>query len=223
MEVGLYQGSALSLFLFAVVLDELSKSIQGIVLWCLLFADDIVLLAESKHSLNAKLEEWRAALEGKGLKISRSKIEYLYCDFSGAGDGEDSRINIEGQVVLHETKFKYLGSFVQSDGEIDSDVAHRVQVGWCKWKVASGVLCDKRFPVKLKGKFYRVAIRPAMLYGTDYWAIKKLQARKLEVAEMGMLRWMCGHTRLDKIRNKVFRDRIGVASISDKIREGKLR
>ncbi|MFS8031457.1 hypothetical protein Hanom_Chr17g01546151 [Helianthus anomalus] len=62
-----------------------------------------------------------------------------------------------------------------------------------------------------------------MLYGTDCWAIKKIHARKLDVAEMRMLRWMCGHTRLDKIRNEVFRVRLGVACISDKIREGRLR
>ncbi|MFS7921034.1 hypothetical protein Hanom_Chr03g00231861 [Helianthus anomalus] len=49
------------------------------------------------------------------------------------------------------------------------------------------------------------------------------RTRKLEVAEMRMLRWMCGHTRLDKIRNEVFRVRLGVAGISDKIREGRLR
>ena len=62
-----------------------------------------------------------------------------------------------------------------------------------------------------------------MLYGTDYWAIKTTQARKMEVAEMRMLRWMCGYTRLDKIRNEIIRVRLGVASISDKIKEGRLR
>ncbi|KAJ0617179.1 putative RNA-directed DNA polymerase [Helianthus annuus] len=223
VEVGLHQGSALSPFLFAIVLDELSKSIQESVPWCLLFADDIVLIEESKQSLNERLEEWRVALEGKGLRISRSKTEYLYCDFSGAADEHDTQITIEGQVVPQATKFKYLGSFVQSNGEIDSEVAHRIQAGWCRWRAATGVLCDKRFPDKLKGKFYRVAIRPSMLYGTDCWAIKKIHARKLDVAEMRMLRWMCGHTRLDKIRNEVFRVRLGVACISDKIREGRLR
>ena len=75
----------------------------------------------------------------------------------------------------------------------------------------------------LKGKFYRAAVRPAMLYGTDYWAIKNTQARKLEVADMRMIRWMCGHTRLDKIKNEAIRRRLEVASISDKIREGRLR
>ncbi|KAJ0911461.1 putative cucumisin [Helianthus annuus] len=57
-EVGLHQGSALSLFLFTVVLDELTRSIQETVPWCMLFADDIVLIAETKQSLNDKLEEW---------------------------------------------------------------------------------------------------------------------------------------------------------------------
>ncbi|KAM2895754.1 hypothetical protein FF1_010810 [Malus domestica] len=36
-----------------------------------------------------------------------------------------------------------------------------------KCKSASGVLCDRRRPLKLKGKFYRTAIRPAMLRPTD--------------------------------------------------------
>ena len=198
VEVGLHQGSALSPFLFAVVMDELSKSVQETVPWCLLFADDIVLITESKQSLNMKLEEWRTSLESKGLRISRSKTEYLHCDFSGVGGDEDVQITIDDQVVPQTTKFKYLGSYVQKDGEIDSDVTHRIQVGWCRWRAATGVLCDKRFPAKLKGKFYRVAIRPAMLYGTECWAIKRTQARKLEVAEMRMLRWMCGHTRLAK-------------------------
>ncbi|XP_076892962.1 uncharacterized protein LOC143544855 [Bidens hawaiensis] len=106
--------------------------------WCMLFADDIVLIAESKQDLNMRLEEWRSALESKGLKISRSKTEYLYCDFGGVNDDEDVQIAIEGQEVPQSTKFKYLGSFVQSDGAIDSDVAHRVQAGWCKWRAATG-------------------------------------------------------------------------------------
>jgi len=43
------------------------------------------------------------------------------------------------------------------------------------------------------------------------------------VAKKRMLHWICGHTRLDKIRNEVIRDKIGVASIEDKIREARLR
>ena len=40
----------------------------------MLFANDIVLVAETKVKVNAKLELWREALKSKGLKISRKKL-----------------------------------------------------------------------------------------------------------------------------------------------------
>ncbi|KAD2392888.1 hypothetical protein E3N88_39865 [Mikania micrantha] len=145
------------------------------------------------------------------------------CEARGVAIGLREQRLAHQQEVPKTTKFKYLGSFVQSDEDIDSDVAHRVQAGWNKWRAATTILCDKRFLEKLKGKFYRVAVRPAMMYGSDCRPIKKTQARKLESAEMRMLRWMCGHIRLDRIRNKLIRERLEVVCISDKVREGRLR
>ena len=40
-----------------------------------------------------------------------------------------------------------------------------------------------------------------MLYGTECWAVKKQYGSKMNVAEMRMLRWMCGKTKRDKVRN----------------------
>ncbi|KAM2796144.1 hypothetical protein COP1_007305 [Malus domestica] len=120
-------------------------------------------------------------------------------------------------------RFRYLGSILQKNGELDGDLNHRIQAGWMKWKSASGVLCDRRMPLKLKGKFYRTAIRPAMLYGTECWAVKHQHVHKMGVAEMRMLRWMCGHTRKDKIRNEDIRGKVGVAEIEGKMRENRLR
>ncbi|KAK8948944.1 hypothetical protein KSP39_PZI006086 [Platanthera zijinensis] len=40
---------------------------------------------------------------------------------------------------------------------------------------------------------------------------------------MRMLRWMCGHTRLDKIRNESNRDKTRVAPIAEKMQEARLR
>ncbi|CAN6683009.1 unnamed protein product [Malus baccata var. baccata] len=50
--------------------------------------------------------------------------------------------------------------------------AFQISVFVFVWKSTSGVLCDRRMPLKLKGKFYRTAIRSAMLYGTECWAVK---------------------------------------------------
>ena len=54
--------------------------------------------------------------------------------------------------------------------------------------------------------YYKTVVRPAMMYGAETWAVKKAQEKKLDhVAEMRMLRWMSGVTKLDRIRNERIR------------------
>ena len=121
-------------------------------------------------------------------------------------------MRLDGQEIPMISHFKYLGSIIQKD-EIDSDVNHKIQAGWLKWRSITGVLCDRNIPLWLKGKFYRTAIRPALLYGTECWAIKRYYAQKMSVVEMHMLCWMRGNTMRDKVRNEDIRTKIGVASI----------
>jgi len=59
----------------------------------------------------------------------------------------------------------------------------------------------------LKGKFYRTTVRPAMLYGTECWAVKSQHENQVSVAEMRMFHWMSGKTRHDRIRNDTIRER----------------
>ena len=57
--IEVHQGSTLSYFLFAIVMDEITKSIHENIPWCMLFADDIVLINETKEGVNKKLKLWR--------------------------------------------------------------------------------------------------------------------------------------------------------------------
>ena len=52
---------------------------------------------------------------------------------------------------------------------METEIAQRVGAGWMNWKKCSGVLCDKRMPVKLKGKVYRTVVRPAMWSAVAQW------------------------------------------------------
>ena len=81
-------------------------------------------------------------------------------------------------------------------------------------------MCDRNIPLWLKEKFYRTAIRPTLSYDTECW---KYHAQKMSVVEMCMLRWMCGNTRRDKVRDAEIRTKIDVASIKEKMRENRLR
>ncbi|KAH1251469.1 hypothetical protein GmHk_05G014337 [Glycine max] len=123
----------------------------------MLFADDIVLLGESREELNERLETWRRALETHGFRLSRSKSEYMECKFNKSRRVSNSEVKIGDHIIPQVTRFKYLESVIQDDGEIEGDVNHRIQAGWMKWRKASGVLCDAKVPIKLKGKFYRTA------------------------------------------------------------------
>ncbi|GKD81108.1 retrovirus-related pol polyprotein LINE-1 [Tanacetum coccineum] len=166
VEVGLHQGSAISPYLFTLILDEISQGIQENIPWCMIFADDIVLIAESAEELNNRLESWRKALEDNGLRVSREKTEYLRCDFSRYEVvHQEVDIRIGDRILQPTESFRYLGSVMHKAGRIDEDVTHRIKTGWVKWWAASGVLCERRIPLKLKGKFFRTnyAVTPLFL------------------------------------------------------------
>ncbi|KAK3528565.1 hypothetical protein QTP70_002799 [Hemibagrus guttatus] len=113
VEVGLHQGSALSPFLFAIVMDQLSEEVRQESPWTMMFADDIVICSESREQVEENLERWRFALERRGMKVSRSKTEYM-CVNEREGSGT---VRLQGEEVKKVQEFKYLGSTVQSNGE----------------------------------------------------------------------------------------------------------
>ena len=129
IKIGLHQGSALSPYLFALVMDEVTRDIQGDIPWCMLFADDVVLVDDSRSGVNRKLELWRQTLESKGFSLSRTKTEYMRCGFSTTRHEEEEEVSLDGQVVPQKDTFRYLGSMLQKDGDIDEDVSHRIKVG----------------------------------------------------------------------------------------------
>ena len=77
--------------------------------------------------------------------------------------------------------------------------------------------------LSLKGKFYRTAIRPTLLYGTECWVNKKQYIQKISVIEIRILKWMYGKIKLDKVRNEDIRRQVGIAAIDNKLRENHLR
>ncbi|KAK3508161.1 hypothetical protein QTP70_015360, partial [Hemibagrus guttatus] len=68
VEVGLHQGSALSPFLFAIVMDQLPEEVRQESPWTMMFADDIVICSESREQVEENIERWRFALERRGMK-----------------------------------------------------------------------------------------------------------------------------------------------------------
>ncbi|KAF3656844.1 putative pentatricopeptide repeat-containing protein-like [Capsicum annuum] len=119
-----------------------------------------------------------------------SRYGVLECKFSNISQEDGVIVKLDSQAIQKRESFTYLWFIIQGNGEIDEDVTHRIGAGWLKWRLASGVLCDKKMPLKLKGKLYRVVVRTAMLK--------------------------------DRVSNEIIREKVGVASVENKLREARL-
>ena len=43
----------------------------------------------------------------------------------------------------------------------------RVQAGWNNWRKLTGVLCDKRVPLRVKSRIYKLMVLPTMMCGLE--------------------------------------------------------
>ena len=221
VKVGLHQGSALSPFLFAVVMDVLSEDVRGAMLWDLLFADDLVITAESMEELQERYEAWRECLERGGLRINIRKTEVMLSSREGR---EELHITSgDGGELKQVTSFKYLGSVMSEEGGCDLEVRQRIKAAWAKWREVSGVILDRKVPMKLRMKIYKTVIRPVLLYGAETWALRRKEEGVLERTEMKMLRWILGVSLMERIESDEIRKRVGICKITDKARESRLR
>ena len=67
-------------------------------------------------------------------------------------------VRLDGQDIVKSKSFRYLESLIYKDGEIEEDVNYRIRARWMKWRSVLGILFDCRISIKLKGKFYNIAI-----------------------------------------------------------------
>ena len=185
-------------------------------LYCV--APEVRLLKRNQKSVEGQTD----GMEGRWLKINIKKTVYLRFIVDGNLDG-NSDINIQGENLERMNTFKYLGATLAENGDLDTEMTHRLQSGWKNWKRISGILCDRRISFRVKGKIYNRVVRLAMVYSAETREMKKAQEKKLDVAEMRMLRWMSGVTKLDIIRYEGIRGTTNVGEISKQVQESRLK
>ena len=117
----------------------MSKDGRKGALYVLLYADDLVLMAETIEELEAQFIRWKAAFEGKGLKINQGKTKVVE---SGCGSGS-------GVVVLAKIDpCSMCGKRVK---------VNCVRCNTCKKWVHAWCARVKRVSCKINGNFeYRV-------------------------------------------------------------------
>ena len=106
---------------------------------------------------------------------------------------------------------------------MDNETRTRIKAAWIRWRDVIGVLRDKRMATRLKSLVYKTVVRPVALYGTECRPTTKTTKHLLHVMEIRMLRWTLSFTRFDRIRNTKVRQEIRLTSITEKMRQYRLR
>ena len=75
--IGLHQGSALSPFLFIMLVDTISQDVRTEQPWGLQYADDLAIIDITSKDTQNRLESWKDVLTDNGMKINVAKTEHL--------------------------------------------------------------------------------------------------------------------------------------------------
>ena len=128
--VGLRQGCVLSPLLFITYMNWIDRRSQtsecvrigSFKISRLLFADDLVLLADSESGLQRALDGFAAACDYAGMKISTAKTEVLHLSRKPV----QCSLQVGGVKLKQVEKFKYLGVAFTSDGTQDEEMDIRI-------------------------------------------------------------------------------------------------
>jgi len=77
VKVGMHQGSALSALLLVIITEAISRAFRVALPWELLYADDLVVIAEPEEDLIKRLNEWKNNVENRCMRVNMNKTKVM--------------------------------------------------------------------------------------------------------------------------------------------------
>ena len=103
--------------------------------------------------------------------------------------GGKVNLMLEGQSIEQVKKFKYLGVWITEDGRCGNEI--KCRIGMAKERFGKmRELLTRRLSRSLKKRIIKTVIWAVLLYGSETWAMKQEEIRRLEAVEMWIWRKM---------------------------------
>ena len=110
-------------------------------------------------------------------------------------------------------KFRYLGSLISEDGRCDTEITTRIAISKSNFGKMRKLLTNMSLSVELRVRLLKTYIWSVLLYGCESWTITATMRRKLEAAEMWMLRRMLRVPWTARMTNEEVMRRAGVTRL----------
>jgi len=175
---------------------------------CLLYADDMVLMAEREEDLQRLVNAMHERCLQVGLSVNADKTKVLV--FEREEQMKICNISLNGVLLEQVSEFVYLGSMFERKGSLDCEVERRVSASARIVGCTGKWLRKKVWHKDISMAIYNGMIKPTLLYGAETGVWLNKHKRRVTAAEMRYLRSVCGVTLLDKVRNEEVQRRCGV-------------
>jgi len=186
--IGVKQGCPLSPTLFGIYIDELKAFLREhiqdsdgcylhqVLIYILLFADDIVLLSSSPEGLQRQLDALALFCDLRKLTVNLSKTKIMI--FNGGKKTQDFRFLFKGEEVEITNTYTYLG--VQFSGprfSLRPALQPRINKGYGSLALLERQCFRHHFQdISSKLKLMDTLIRPTVLYGSEIWGPSLLES-----------------------------------------------
>ena len=178
----------------------------------LLYADDLVMLAECEEALQHNLQELNDRLDEWGMKANWQKTRVMRV---GRKHGI-CNVKVNGERVEQVKEMKYLGIMISSDGSMDSKVEQRVgMASRMVGAIPSTVLGRKELSKGTKLIVVNAMVISTLMCGCEAWAMQARHKGRIQAMQMRVLRWIEGVSRLDRVRN--IKSRLGREGVANTV------
>jgi len=190
----------------------------------LLYADDLVLLADSAEDLGLALRVLEEIAACWGMCLNYGKTEAVV--FGAQSAPEPAPIQLQHGQVKWSTHFRCLGSIVEHTVQQQREIDTRIRMAGLAFRnLNASVFKHHGVALATKMRLYKAIVVPTLIYGgAETWALTQAQEQQLDVFNTSCLRRILG-IRLgpDVISNADLYARCDQAPISALLRAHRLR
>lgn len=170
---GVRQGCNLSGLLFNIYLNDLENQLKGGIsvgnatVNLLMYADDLVIIAESRDVLQKLVNKTIEHLNSLQLKVNISKTKWMVFNQKGRPPRESIWIN--RQCVERVSSFKFLGVILQQNGSFDKALTERKNKAMGALGAMKKVMRDGSIDFSVKEKIFKATVSSILFYGVEVW------------------------------------------------------
>ena len=146
------------------------------------YADDTVIIAESKNHLQQLIDTVVEESKAKGLFLNRAKPFTMV--FSKSEVRHICKITVHGNTLEQVDRFVHLGRLFTSNGRCEQNVRQRIAIAISAFTSLENVLKNRNINIQVRCRLLKCCVWSTLLYGSEAWTLSLKMLNKLEATEM---------------------------------------